>query len=93
MILLNRVILGSYAAPAFLLLSGVRRACGRCVGGPEGSAPEAILSEAGLSLAEARRIHFRSEGCCWLISSSGRQSPAGPEQIIQQPGERSAPDL
>jgi hypothetical protein len=46
----------------FVLLSGVRRACGRCVGAPEGSAPEAILSEAGLSLAEARRTHFRSKG-------------------------------
>ena len=84
-------------ARLLLLLSYLAVPGGRVAGAPalpsEGSAPEAILSEARLSLAKARKDTFRSEGCCWLVSSSGREGPAGRERVIEQPGERSAPDL
>jgi hypothetical protein len=73
-------------ARLLLLLCYLAVSDGRAAGAPalpaEGSAPEAILSEARLSLAEGRKDTLRSEGCCWLVSSSGRRSPADREQII-----------
>ena len=78
--------LPSQVAKLLLLLSCLAVSDGRAASAPallpEGSAPEAILSEARLSLAKARKDTFRSEGCCWLVSSSGGQSPASRERII-----------
>ena len=84
-------------ARLLLLLSYLAVPGGRVAGAPalpsEGSAPEAILSEARLSLAEGRKDTLRSEGCCWLVSSSGRHSLAGRDRIIWQPGALRSPDL
>ena len=78
--------LPSEVARLLLLLCYLEVSDGRAAGAlalpSEGSAPEAVLSEARLSLAEGRIDTLRSEGCCWLVSSSGRRSPAGRERII-----------
>ena len=63
------------------------RAAGASALPPEGSAPEAIPSEARLSLAEARRTHSDPRAAVgWYLRAVDR-APRGPEQIIQQPGE------
>ena len=78
--------LPSQVARLLVLLSYLAVSDGRAASAPalppEGSATEAILSEARLSLAKARKDTFRSEACCWLVSSSGRHCLAGRERII-----------